>query len=494
MSIADSFNNLQPNHKRTIMLVGAGVLVLGVSVAITSMGDKKSRKTPRAEKPEVTVVSPARTTGVEGMSSQLAALQKGQEALESKLKKWGESPPASKKEANKDDEIGGVDSALEIPSLTPQTSVFEAPTSRPPSLPPPPPSAPTAVTGNSEAPSSPVQPVMPAANTSAANSAQPESAGASRIRVVTSRGELNSTQVAEVAKKTEVVAKSPKAPEGAFIPAGSMFTGVLLNGLDAPTSAVAQKNPTPIVIRVKREALLPNFAAIDVRECFLMAAGYGQLASERAMARAESLSCVRSDGQVIENKLDAYIVGSDGKVGIQGRLVSKQGQMIAQTLIAGALGGVGQALTRSRVPSLNINPTEGENIYQSESLSSIGQSGLAGGISSSTNMIAKFYLDMAKETFPVVEIPAGEVATIIVTRGTNLPLKGSTNLQKFVDPNEKPRGNNARRDHEELHQESRAPQSPAATALGMAQHSAAGIANGVANAKKPTFENGIGWQ
>lgn len=157
MSIADSFNNLQPNHKRTIMLVGAGVLVLGVSVAITSMGDKKSRKTPRAEKPEVTVVSPARTTGVEGMSSQLAALQKGQEALESKLKKWGESPPASKKEANKDDEIGGVDSALEIPSLTPQTSVFEAPTSRPPSLPPPPPSAPTAVTGNSEAPSSPVQ-------------------------------------------------------------------------------------------------------------------------------------------------------------------------------------------------------------------------------------------------------------------------------------------------------------------------------------------------
>jgi conjugal transfer pilus assembly protein TraB len=168
--------------------------------------------------------------------------------------------------------------------------------------------------------------------------------------------------------------------------------------------------------------------------------------------------------------------------------------MIAQTLIAGALGGVGQALTRSRVPSLNINPTEGENIYQSESLSSIGQSGLAGGISSSTNMIAKFYLDMAKETFPVVEIPAGEVATIIVTRGTNLPLKGSTNLQKFVDPNEKQRGNNARRDHDDIHQESRAPQSPAATALGMAQHSAAGIANGVANGKKPTFENGIGWQ
>ncbi|MBV7542104.1 TraB/VirB10 family protein [Acidovorax sp. sic0104] len=476
------------------MVVGAIAIVLGVSVAITSMSEKKARKSPRAEKPEVTVVSPARTTGVEGMSTELAALKKGQEELFRKFAKQGSDGNGSgKKDANKDDELSSVDTALDIPSLTPQTSVFEAPTSRPPTLPPPPPSAPSVAHAATDAPAAPVQPAMPSPGGAAA-SQQAENPSASRIRVVTARGELTATQVAEVVKKPEVAAKAVKGPEGAFIPAGSMFTGVLLNGLDAPTSSVAQKNPTPIVIRVKREALLPNFASIDVRECFLMAAGYGQLSSERAMARAESLSCVRADGQVIENKLDAYIVGSDGKVGIQGRLVSKQGQMIAQTLMAGALGGVGQALTRSRVPSLNINPAEGENLYQSESMSSVGQSGLAGGISSSANMIAKFYLDMAKETFPVVEVPAGEVATIIVTRGTNLPLKGSTNLQKFVDPNEKQRGNNARRDHDDVHQESRATPSPANAALGMAQHSAAGIAAGVANAKKPTFENGLGWQ
>jgi conjugal transfer pilus assembly protein TraB len=234
-------------------------------------------------------------------------------------------------------------------------------------------------------------------------------------------------------KASSKVVKKREA-ETAYIPGGSMFPAVLLNGMDAPTSSVSQKNPTPVLLRVKKEAVLPNFASLDVRECFVMGAGFGQLASERALIRTESISCVRHDGKVFDTKLEAYVVGTDGKVGVPGRLVSKQGQMIAQSLLAGALGGIGQSLTSSKIPALNINPANGQSLYDQESMASVAQSGFAGGLSSATNMIAKFYLDMAKETFPVVETQAGQVATVIVTRGMTLPLKGSTSLEQYVEP------------------------------------------------------------
>ncbi len=112
------------------------------------------------------------------------------------------------------------------------------------------------------------------------------------------------------------------APGELFIPAGSILTGVLLNGLDAPTGQGARQQPPPALVRIKHDALLPNRFRADVKECFVIVGGFGDLGSERAYLRAETLTCVRTDGGVIEVPLDAYAVGEDGKVGIRGRLVS----------------------------------------------------------------------------------------------------------------------------------------------------------------------------
>ena len=42
-----------------------------------------------------------------------------------------------------------------------------------------------------------------------------------------------------------------------YLPAGSFFSGVLLTGLDAPTQLAAKSSPMPVIIRVKKEAILP---------------------------------------------------------------------------------------------------------------------------------------------------------------------------------------------------------------------------------------------
>lgn len=485
MSVAGSFNNLSASQKRMTMVGAAVIAVLGISYTLASVSEKKSNRLPHAEKAEVTVVAPSRTTGVEAFNAQLATLQKSQDELKTRVErmlKEGESTPSRrdlepKQEPSADEDV--------LPELTGQTSIFEAPTKKGDDLPVP-------VSASNAAATAPVGlPPAPAGVTAAPQAPAPTHA-ARTIRLIGESGEVTDEGESKLNASPEVSAPETKN-QSAFVPAGSMFTGVLLSGLDAPTSAVAQKNPTPVVVRVKREAVLPNFASLDVRECFVMAAGYGQLSSERALMRTEALSCVRQDGNVIETNLDAYIVGTDGKVGIPGRLVSKQGQMIAQTLLAGTLGGIGQALGRSRTPTLNLNGAGA--LYESESVSSITQSGIAGGISSASNMIAKFYLDMAKETFPVVEIPAGEVVTVVVTRGSTLPLKGSTNLQRVSAPQDNPRVGalSARGEPQQRaaanHTAAQAPvMSPPEAAIKAAQ-----AATSAAHAATPNFQNGLGW-
>lgn len=65
----------------------------------------------------------------------------------------------------------------------------------------------------------------------------------------------------------------------------------------------ASAHPFPSTLRIQKEAILPNRFRADVRECFLIVSGYGDLSSERAYLRGETFSCVREDGGVIEAKL-----------------------------------------------------------------------------------------------------------------------------------------------------------------------------------------------
>ncbi|PMV96451.1 MULTISPECIES: TraB/VirB10 family protein [unclassified Pseudomonas] len=201
--------------------------------------------------------------------------------------------------------------------------------------------------------------------------------------------------------------------------AGSFFEAILLNGMDAPTSATTQKNPVPTTLRIKTEAMLPNKYRVDIKECFVLASGYGSLSSERAILRTESISCVRKDGKIIESKVEGYIVGEDGRAGMRGRLVSKQGQMIAKTLVAGGLSGFAQAMTPQNVPQLNLNPG-GTVSTQTADTSSILQTGVAKGFTTSANEVAKFYMEMAREMTPVVEVDAGRKVTIMLVKGFEL--------------------------------------------------------------------------
>ncbi len=214
------------------------------------------------------------------------------------------------------------------------------------------------------------------------------------------------------------IADTRPGNEALTLTAGAIFSGVLLNGMDAPTAQVAQKNPTPVVIRIKHEAILPNRYTSDVKECFVLAGGYGSLSTERANMRTETLTCITISGKVLEGKLDGYVVGEDGKVGMRGKLVTKQGAAIANAMIAGMLAGIGNVMAQSVTNSSTV--ATGGFLASSAGGAQVLENGAYQGVGSALNSVAKFYTDTAKEMYPVVEIDAGRKATIILIKGITL--------------------------------------------------------------------------
>lgn len=211
-----------------------------------------------------------------------------------------------------------------------------------------------------------------------------------------------------------------------YVTANSMFEGQLLNGMDAPTDQSAKQTPVPAVIRIKSEAILPSLYNVpDVQECFISVAGYGDMADERAKMRTETLSCIvgsETPGKpprIIEAKVDGYVVGEDGKVGMRGRLISKQGQLIAKTLLAGMASGLGDALKPKSIQGLDINPGNTVETQRYDGRT-IGESAIAQGISDSAKSVSQYYLKLADQMMPVVEIDAGRKVTVVLLKGVEL--------------------------------------------------------------------------
>lgn len=214
---------------------------------------------------------------------------------------------------------------------------------------------------------------------------------------------------------------SPEKGEGpkknaAYVPSGSFMRAVLLGGLDAPTGGQAQNNPWPVLMRVHDNAFLPNRYRARVRECFLLGSGYGDISSERAYLRLESISCVLDNGEVVDTEAKGYVVGEDGKAGMRGRLVTKQGQVLANALMTGIIAGIGQGIQNS---SMN---------YSTSALGTVGTpqpgkefiGGIGAGVGRALDRLSQYYINLAEKMFPVIEIDAGRVVDVVLTKGVNI--------------------------------------------------------------------------
>ena len=208
---------------------------------------------------------------------------------------------------------------------------------------------------------------------------------------------------------------------------GSIISGTILNGVAAPTGVNASSQPIPVLMRVKREAIMPNHFVLDIRECHMLGEAAGSLSDERVQIRAVGISCITNDGQAIEKDITAYAVSSsDGMAGIRGTVVSRSGDMIMNTMTAGFLSGFAQAAAPRQLNAINTTP-EADALWQQQNINQFTGSGMLTGASDALNRLADYYMSMVEQTFPVVELTPGIQVDFIVQRGMTLNLDPSNN-------------------------------------------------------------------
>ena len=218
-----------------------------------------------------------------------------------------------------------------------------------------------------------------------------------------------------------------KSIGGFYVPAGAFTQGILLNGLDAPASMKGKSNPYPTIIRLTNLSFLPNQYRLSMKGCFVIAEGYGSLSSERVYLRTTDLSCIVKGGNKhISVPIKGYIVGEHGKVGLRGKVVTKQGAILAREFVAGLMQGFAsvvqqQSMTMSTSAlgsTSTINP------------SNIGEAGLGQGLGTAAGELSKFYMKMANSMMPVVVVGAGRKLTLVLTHGFYANYKNNIETNK----------------------------------------------------------------
>lgn len=243
-----------------------------------------------------------------------------------------------------------------------------------------------------------------------------------------SAGPSGSDGLVKASSTRPPAATATAAPEH-FVPANTFVRAALLNGLDAPTGGQAQSNPLPVALHLLDTANLPSLRRLDIRDCRILAAAFGDLSSERAILRAETVTCILNDGQVIETPIRGSVVGEDGKVGIRGRLVTKQGQVLGNALLAGIASGIGRAFTLSNTTQ-SATPFGGlQTVDPGRAL----EAGAGLGVGRALDQLANYYIRAAEKLFPVIEVDGGRVVELLVTRGATMPAQSGSDRRVMTN-------------------------------------------------------------
>lgn len=213
-----------------------------------------------------------------------------------------------------------------------------------------------------------------------------------------------------------------------IIPATTFVKATLISGVDASTAITSSADPLPVMIKLRNDGYIPRKLKSDLKGCHVLAAAKGDLSAERVHVRLEKLVCTEIETkEIVETDVAGFVVGPDGKNGIRGEVISKDGQYLGRALAGGVLSGFANVLNPDSATS-----GMGNALLQNSEKKSTGdvfKTGFAGSASNSTDRLAQYYIDRAEQIQPVISIPGGVNVEIVFTQSVDI---GSSNVKQHL--------------------------------------------------------------
>jgi conjugal transfer pilus assembly protein TraB len=215
-----------------------------------------------------------------------------------------------------------------------------------------------------------------------------------------------------------------------YIPAGAYATASLISGAEPSVAVSSQGNPRNIQLRLTGETIGAEFngkkqTTQKLKGCLITGAATGDISSERVYIRLLKMVCSFSKGKSIEYDVKG-IVYSSGVEGIRGKVISREGNLLMKSFLAGTVEGLGSAGATALSPTLST--TNGVTSY-SYTAKDVGLQGLASGVSKSADKMSDYLIERAEQYQPVVSVQGGIEVEVAFQSGIDLTA-GKRSLKK----------------------------------------------------------------
>jgi conjugal transfer pilus assembly protein TraB len=207
-----------------------------------------------------------------------------------------------------------------------------------------------------------------------------------------------------------------------YLPPNSYAPAKVIVGVDASVGVASQSDPLPVVLRITGPArsVVKNgkLLTTNITGCIVNGAARGDLSSEKVYVKLARMTCDQPGGRVAVSEVKGFISFA-GKSGVRGRVVSREGNLVSQALLAGIVGGFGRGFS-ANANGIFSGQIGADGKRDSLSGADILTGGLGQGAGDAADTVSKYLIERAEQYQPVVEMPTGIDVEIVFLDGVHV--------------------------------------------------------------------------